>query len=318
MLKKGYTKDDVIKYFMKHGDDRNDFVQEMKKLTDQENLTKEEILDVMKNKLGVLSQRKMEDMLREGFTIDEVIKHLLTHGKTQEQETSLFTRRMSLLLDEKPLTEQEKVEKLKENLGKEAASMLEELMKNGLTAGHVLDLFLKHGNNVNDLIKDSFFLKDIKFPDEPQDAENHANRNVFSVVDITVSKAEIPWMSPSGKNHIFGLFFEKVLEVIAGKSLTHREIMDLMRSRMGAGYAKEFDELRAKGLSLQEIVSYFLKRDAETIAESRLVAKLKADARVDSRVYLKRKYTREKWGVSLTYTFRYFLFSCAYIFCQYT
>ena len=73
---------------------------------------------------------------------------------------------------------------------------------------------------------------------------------------------------------------------------------------MGAGYAKEFDELRSKGLSLQEIVDYFLQRDAETIAESRLVAKLKADARVDSRVYLKRKYTKEKWGVSLTYTFR--------------
>jgi hypothetical protein len=304
MLKKGYTKDDVIKYFMKHGDDRNDFVQEMKKLADQDHLSKEEMLDVLKNKLGVLSQRKMEDMLREGYSVDEVIRHLLTHGKTQEQETSLFTRRMSLLLEEKPLTEKEKVEKLKENLGKEAASMLEELLKNGLTAGHVLDLFLKHGNNVNDLVKDSFFLKNIRFPDEPPDAELHSNRSVFSVIDLSLAKAEIPWMSPSGKNHIFGLFFEKVLEIIEGKGLTHREILDLMRSRMGAGYAKEFDELRSKGLSLQEIVDYFLQRDAETIAESRLVAKLKADARVDSRVYLKRKYTKEKWGVSLTYTYR--------------
>merc|ERR1719268_195371 len=33
MLEKGYTKEDVIKYFMKHGDDRNDFVNEMKKIT---------------------------------------------------------------------------------------------------------------------------------------------------------------------------------------------------------------------------------------------------------------------------------------------
>ena len=69
-------------------------------------------------------------------------------------------------------------------------------------------------------------------------------------------------------------------------------------------FAKEFDELRKKGLTLQQIVDYFLKRDEETIAESRLVAKLKAEARVDSRVYLKREYSKEKWGVSLTYTFR--------------
>ena len=78
-----------------------------------------------------------------------------------------------------------------------------------------------------------------------------------------------------------------------------------MRSRMGAGYAKEFDELRKKGFTLQQIVDYFLKRDEETISESRLVAKLKAEARVDSRVYLKREYSKEKWGVSLTYTYRY-------------
>merc|ERR1711909_19574 len=51
------------------------------------------------------------------------------------------------------------------------------------------------------------------------------------------------------------------------------------------------------------IVDYFLRRDEETISESRLVAKLKAEARVDSRVYLKREYSKEKWGVSLTYTF---------------
>ena len=198
----------------------------------------------------------------------------------------------------------EKVDKLKENLGREAASMLEELLKNGLTAKHVLDLFLKHGNDVNSLVGDSFFIREIIFPDEPEDASSHSHRDVFSVIDKDEAKHRITYMSPSGKTHIFGLFFEMVLDVVNGKGLTHREIMDLMRFRMGAGYAKEFDELRKKGLTLQQIVDYFLKRDEETLAESRLVAKLKAEARVDKRVYLKREYSKEKWGVSLTYSIR--------------
>jgi len=303
MLSKGYTQDDVIKYFMKHGDERNDFVQEMKKLTGTSNLTKDEILETMKNKLGVLSQRKIDDMVREGHSVDDIIKHLMTHGKTQEQETHLFKRRMSNILEEKPLTEKEKVAKLKENLGKEAASMVEELMKKGLTANHIMDLFLKHGNNLNSLVLDNFFIKEMKFPDELHDAENYENRDVFYMISKEASKNQLPFMSPSGKVHIFGLFFEKVLALIDGIDLTHREILDLMRSRMGAGYAKEFDELRDKGLTLQQIVDYFLQRDGETVAESRLVAKLKADARVDKRVYLKRTYSKEKWGVSLTYTF---------------
>merc|ERR1712038_446258 len=305
MLLKGYTKEDVIKYFMKHGDDKNDFVQEMKKITEGSDLSKEQILDIMKSKLGVMSQRKMEDMIREGYSADEIIQHLMTHGKTQEQETSIFTRRMSILLEGplRTLTDKEKVDKLKENLGKEAASMLEELLKNGLTAKHVLDLFLKHGNDVNSLVGDSFFIREISFPDEPEDAIAHKHRDVFSVIDREEAKKRITYMSPSGKTHIFGLFFEMVLDVVNGNGLTHREIMDLMRFRMGAGYAKEFDELRKKGLSLQQIVDFFLKRDEETLAESRLVAKLKAEARVDKRVYLKREYSKERWGVSLTYTF---------------
>merc|ERR1712088_949723 len=262
MLKRGYTKEDVIKYFMKHGDDRNDFVNEMKKLAGDKNMSKDEILDLMKSKLGVMSQRKMEDMIREGYSAEEIIQHLMTHGKTQEQETKLFTRRMSILLErEVTLTDKEKVDKIKEHLGKEAASMLEELLKNGFTHAGLLDLFLRHGNDVNSLVLDDFFIRDIRFPDEPEDAESLKNRNVFSVIDRDDSKKRISYMSPSGKMHIFGLFFEMVLEVVAGKGLTHREILDLMRSRMGAGYAKEFDELRKKGFTLQQIVDYFLKRE---------------------------------------------------------
>merc|ERR1712066_954806 len=65
----------------------------MKKLAGDKNMSKDEILDLMKSKLGVMSQRKMEDMIREGYSAEEIIQHLMTHGKTQEQETKLFTRR---------------------------------------------------------------------------------------------------------------------------------------------------------------------------------------------------------------------------------
>ena len=54
---------------------------------------------------------------------------------------------------------------------------------------------------------------------------------------------------------------KKFLQVVVkGKDLTHREILDLMRFRMGAGYAKEFDELREKGFTLQQIVKGMKKR----------------------------------------------------------
>merc|ERR1712200_14776 len=104
-------------------------------------------------------------------------------------------------MGEKPLTEKEKVAKLKENLGKEAASMVEELMKNGLTANHIMDLFLKHGNNLNSLVRDDFFIREMKFPDELPDADNYENRDVFHMINRDKAKSCLPFMSPSGKVH---------------------------------------------------------------------------------------------------------------------
>ena len=49
-------------------------------------------------------------------------------------------------------------------------------------AAGLLDLFLRHGNDVNSLVLDDFFIRDIRFPDEPEDAESLKNRNVFSVI----------------------------------------------------------------------------------------------------------------------------------------
>merc|ERR1712013_559750 len=141
------------------------------------------------------------------------------------------------------------------------------------------------------------------FDDEPPDAHLYANRDVFTVINKDTIKSEVPYMSPSKKNLTFKQFIDKIQELVKGKGLTHREILDIMEFRMGGVYLQELKELRQNGATLQEVVEYFLKKDAAMRQSARRKARLEAQAKVDAWVDLKRKFVKSNWGVEISYTF---------------
>ena len=72
----------------------------------------------------------------------------------------------------------------------------------------------------------------------------------------------MPMMTTGSRSSAtFAAFFKAVVAVTTGRGLTHREIMELVRYRLGGGHAQEFDELRARGWRLQQIVDHFLMKD---------------------------------------------------------
>ncbi len=125
MLKSGTPTQDVINYLMETGICREltELEKQIQELTQSKNLTQEEIMQVMKEKLGTewhkhriekmleegytflevidhlwmkgtlgeASQAEMEEMLKQGFSLQEVLVHMMTHGKTQEDEDKLFS-----------------------------------------------------------------------------------------------------------------------------------------------------------------------------------------------------------------------------------
>ena len=70
-------------------------------------------------------------------------------------------------------------------------------------------------------------------------------------------------------------------------------------------YAKEFDDLRNQGLSLQEIVDHFLRKDEINRQESMRKARLRAQAKIDSEVNLRRRAHKDQWGIALHYSYRH-------------
>merc|ERR1711910_100785 len=90
MVRCGCSQDEVIQHFMnrernKKGQKRNEFGRKMYELTKGKKLTKKELICLMKNYLDDSPVQKMEDMLKKGYPLEDVIDYFLKHGKTPEQ-----------------------------------------------------------------------------------------------------------------------------------------------------------------------------------------------------------------------------------------
>ena len=106
----------------------------------------------------------------------------LKHGKTADEEHKILANKISDAMNGKNMTKDEKLNFLKNNLSSEARAAMEDLLAQGYTADEIIELFRKHGNNL-DAIDAELTNPSVNFEEEPPDAHLHANRDVFSVID---------------------------------------------------------------------------------------------------------------------------------------
>ena len=285
--------DEIVKRFVEGGmegvgqmageqeNSESELARQLRELAGGKNLSQEEMLELMKSKLGEGSKAELENMLAAGYSMEEAMKFMMKHGKTEEEEQKILADKIRAAMDGRNLTEEEKMKFLKDNLSDEAKRTMDELLAQGYTKDEIIELFKKHGNNL-DAIDKELSNPSITFDDEPPDAHLYANRDVFTVISKETVKTEVPYMSPCIKNMTFKQFLDSVQRLVKGKGLTHREVLDIMEFRMGGTFLQELRDLRANGASLADVVQYFLTKDAEMRKYTRRKARLEAQAKVKS------------------------------------
>ena len=193
LLKSGMTMEDIIKKFVDGGIEgidqlnkelttESEFAKQMKELSGGKDLTQEEMLELMKTKLGEDSKAKLEEMLAKGYTMEEAMNYMMKHGKTEEEEQKILADKIKAAMDGKNMTEEEKLNFLKANLSDDAKKAMDELLAQGYTKEEIIELFKKHGNNLN-AIDNELSNPNVEFDEEPPDAHLYANRNWFSVIN---------------------------------------------------------------------------------------------------------------------------------------
>ena len=283
MLDSGMSLQEVIDHFTKgQGGVRGEteLAEKMRQLlAGGQDLTEAEMFELMKSQLGVRSRAQAEEMLKKGYTMQQVMEHLMRHGKTEEQEHKEHVRRMAERIEKGGMSKEQTLQLLRSSLDAEARLVMEDLLRQGYSMDEVVEMFKTHGNNLAAVEKD-LSGKKVSFDEEPPDAHLYKDRDVFTVVDAQEVKARVPFMTPAGKKQSFRVFLDKVKEVAAGKGLTHREVLDIMAFRMGGKFKEELDQLRKEGRPLGQIVEYFLAKDEEMRQQARRRARLEAQAKV--------------------------------------
>ena len=61
---------------------------------DGKNMSEEEMLEALRNQLGTNSKKKMEEMLKQGYTMQQILDHFMKNGKTEEEEQKETLRKI--------------------------------------------------------------------------------------------------------------------------------------------------------------------------------------------------------------------------------
>merc|ERR1711983_293818 len=168
LLRSGMTMEEIIKKFVDGGMEgieqlknevhgESEFEKQMKELAGGKNLTPEE-------------------MLAQGYSVEEAMKYMMKHGKTEEEEHKILADKLRAEMDKKNMTQEEKLNFLKANLSGDAKKAMDELLAQGYTTDEIIELFKKHGNNLN-AIDNELCNPNIEFDDEPPNAHLYAKRN---------------------------------------------------------------------------------------------------------------------------------------------
>merc|ERR1711915_638193 len=89
MLNAGVPLKEVLDYFAKQCDppeaQLTEMEKKMQKMTEGQELSNYQIYELMKEQMDSESRKKMEEMVKNGCPLEEVIEHFMKKGKTKEQ-----------------------------------------------------------------------------------------------------------------------------------------------------------------------------------------------------------------------------------------
>merc|ERR1719422_2218673 len=169
----------------------------------------------MKNYLDDESLQKMEEMLKKGYPIEDVIDYFLKHGKTPEQalrEKNIqkeklkkeAAKKIHKMIDGNNLSNEEILAILKLQMGEEDRLQLDEMLKKGCSTQEIIEHFM--------------------------------NRDVSD--EETYEKT---------------MFEKKMEELMSGKTLSDEQILDLMKHELDNDSVAQMEQMFEK--KMEELMS---------------------------------------------------------------
>merc|ERR1712029_582601 len=106
-------------------------------------LSEDDVLQLIEGQLDDESKQKMEEMLKKGYTKQDKINHFMKNAKTKEEQMRETADKIKALMNDENMSEQNKLEILRNQLSKEDLEQMEEMLRDGGSLEDVMQQILK-------------------------------------------------------------------------------------------------------------------------------------------------------------------------------
>merc|ERR1711879_1095755 len=264
---------------MGHKTGTQSLAKKMEELTKGKDLSEDEILELMKNEMGAESKKKMEELLKQGHSKQEVMKMMMAGGKLQEEETRDTAETMKHIMSSKKknikMSQNELKDMLEERLDDEAKAKMKEMLEKGVPLKEVLEHFSKQCDtpeqNLTEMEKKMQKLTECKelsnyqlfeLMKDQMDIESRKKMDEMvkngcpleEVIEHFMKKGKTKEQAQNEKSEELRQLLEQQ------KNLSPEEILELMRSELGTEDKAQLEKMLKNGCSMQEVIDHFLNR----------------------------------------------------------
>ena len=157
MLKSGMSMSEVLEHFQRVKE-KEELKEKLQSLLDGQNASTEEVFNALRNQLGAEDQAKIDEMLKRGLTMEQIIKHFMNGGMDEGASDEIPTveqmkkkikddlkNKISNLLNDPNASTEDVFNAMMKNLNKDEQAKVEEMLKLGMTMDDIIKHFVSGG-----------------------------------------------------------------------------------------------------------------------------------------------------------------------------
>merc|ERR550532_1727501 len=291
MLAQGCSVEEVVTHFtsrgLKAGSEESQLAVKIKRLSGGKTLTQDQMLSLIEGELSEDSRQEMEEMLRKGYTKQDVINHFMSNGKTAEQEHREVARKLSILIDSDSMSSEEIEAILRDQLSPSDKKIMEKMLNQGKSVKEIVKHFIER---IEISPKESAIAIKIK--------KLSGGRKLSVEEMVSILKDQLGEQSKKEMERMLadGVSMEAVIEHflshgktseqeesatadkllgLMNSSLTEEELKQLLAAELPSKDKQKMEEMLQQGYSMEEVLEHFHNRCADHQAKTELARKIK-------------------------------------------
>ena len=228
MLKSGMSMSEVLEHFQRQAE-KEELKDKLQALLGDQNASTEEVFNALRNQLGADDQAKIDEMLKKGYTMEQIINHFMNGGMDEGASDEIPTieemnkklkddlkRKISNLMNDPNASTEDVFNALLKNLSKEEQAKVDEMLKLGMSMDDIIKHFVSGGLD-----------DDKQAKEQKQKVKDELKGNLRNMLNDPNASTE--------------------------------EVFNTLRDQLSKEDQAKIDEMLEKGMSMDQIIKHFMK-----------------------------------------------------------